>query len=73
MAIVAPIRSHAALVARCRGEFLDMPGLHLTVRQAARLFGLDVTQCRALLEELVDAGFLCTEGGLYSRADGRPS
>jgi hypothetical protein len=47
------------LVGRIRAEYQEMPGLHLTVRQAARLFGLDGTCCRRVLDECVRDGWLC--------------
>lgn len=43
---------------RIRHEFLDMPGLVLTVAQTARLYALSTAHARALLDELVDEGFL---------------
>jgi hypothetical protein len=46
------------LVERIRGEFREMPGLQLTLAQAQRLFGLDPTACRQVIEALVDASFL---------------
>jgi len=46
------------LLARIRGEFLEMPGLRLSAAQAARLWGLEATRCEALLAALVDAAFL---------------
>ncbi len=46
------------LVDRIRGEFREMPGLQLTLAQAQRLFGLDPTACRQVIEMLVDASFL---------------
>jgi len=48
----------AEIVARVRGEFLEMPGLQLTVPQAARLWGLEQRACRDLIEALVAAAFL---------------
>lgn len=35
-----------------------MPGLQLTLAQAQRLFGLDPTSCRQVIEVLVEASFL---------------
>jgi DNA-binding IclR family transcriptional regulator len=58
----------SSLEARCRCEFLDMPGLRLTARQAARLFGVDPKACKALLEALVESGFLRHAGDTYLRA-----
>ena len=58
---------------RVCGEFLEMPGLHLTCKQAGRLWGLEEPACLQLLEFLVDAGFLRRHGeGIYARlTDGR--
>jgi hypothetical protein len=54
---------------RIRGEFLEMPGLRLTARQAQRLWGLDAPGCAALLEALVATGFLKrTRDGAFVRA-----
>jgi hypothetical protein len=47
---------------RICGEFLEMPGLQLTCRQAQRLWGLDEHLCLQLLELLVEAKFLCRRG-----------
>jgi hypothetical protein len=55
------------MVQRVYGEFLEMPGLRLTSRQAQRLWGLDEQTCRKLLDFLVDAKFLCLDRGAYSR------
>jgi hypothetical protein len=49
-----------------RGEYLEMPGLRLTRRQARRLWALDDATCEAMLTTLQDAGFLrLTRGGDY--------
>jgi hypothetical protein len=45
-------------LARIKGEFLEMPGLRLTLAQAQRLWGLDRDVCRCLLDRLVDSRFL---------------
>ena len=56
------------MLERVCGEFLEMPGLHLTCKQAQRLWGLDESTCRELLEYLVDAKFLRLAGpGMYAR------
>ena len=47
-----------ALLLRIRGEFLEMPGLQLTLRQAMRLWHLDAETCEAALHALVEHGFL---------------
>jgi len=46
------------LVGRIRSEFLEMPGLRLTVLQASRLWGLDEQSCRQVIEILVGSSFL---------------
>jgi hypothetical protein len=46
------------LVSRIRSEFLEMPGLQLTLAQAARLWGLEPRACRDVIEALVDSAFL---------------
>jgi hypothetical protein len=59
----------ARLVERVRGEFIEMPGLQLTMPQAARLWGLDITACRHVVDVLVDSSFLrWTDGGKIVRA-----
>ncbi len=58
------------VVRRIRGEFLEMPGLRLTPRQAQRLWRLDETACDAVLGALVDARFLArTSDGAFIRHD----
>jgi hypothetical protein len=60
------------MLERVYSEFLEMPGLRLTSRQAQRLWGLDEASCVDLLESLVDARFLSRRGGIYARlTDGR--
>ena len=49
-----------------------MPGLKLTVRQAARLWGLESATSERLLARLADAGFLWrSRDGAYTRMSGR--
>ena len=56
---------------RIQGEFVEMPGLRLTVVQAQRLWGLERDVCDALLGALVDAKFLSqTRDGAFVRLDG---
>ena len=53
---------------RLRGEFLEMPGLRLTASQAQRLCGVDPAICKAILDALVEAKFLCiNRDGSYGR------
>lgn len=59
------------VVERVRGEFLEMPGLRLTIPQAARLWGLDLPSCEAVVDVLVRCAFLQrTASGVVARADG---
>jgi hypothetical protein len=41
-----------------RGEFLEMPGLRLTKKQAQRLWAIDADTCDALLGALEASHFL---------------
>jgi hypothetical protein len=67
---VAIVSKPYALVERIRGEFIEMPGLQLTVAQASRLWGLDVAACRHVIEVLVEAAFLrWTPAGTIIRAE----
>jgi hypothetical protein len=61
------------LCSRVHGEFFEMPGLTLTVPQAARLFNLDGHRCSRILQSLVDSGQLTTDGRVfkYRRASSR--
>jgi Spy/CpxP family protein refolding chaperone len=61
---------HDDLVRRVRGEYLEMPGLALTLGQAQRMWNLRRGECERLLGDLVEAGFLaCTPLGMFVRAD----
>ena len=61
---------HDPAVTRIRSEYLEMPGLRLTVAQARKLWGLDEARCTALLAALVDAKFLFrTRDGAFMRAE----
>jgi hypothetical protein len=48
----------AALARRVRGEYAEMPGMRLTIPQAARLFGLTAEIAEAVLDDLRRASFL---------------
>jgi hypothetical protein len=52
-----------------RAEFDEMPGLNLTLPQAARLWGVEPWLCRDALEMLVKEGVLAKLEGRYVRAD----
>lgn len=66
---MSPVEVHA-VANRVRSEFLEMPGLRLTVRQAARLWGLEPSACEHVIEVLVQSAFLrWTPGGMVTRID----
>ena len=53
-----------------RSEYAEMPGLHLSTRQAQRLWGLDRVRCQALLDALESSHYLRrTANEAYVRAD----
>lgn len=51
-----------ALHARIRAEYDEMPGMRLTLAQAARLFNLEPARCARVLHTLVSDGALWTNG-----------
>jgi hypothetical protein len=58
------------LFERVRGEFNEMPGLQLTIAQASRLWGMDQSACRRVIDALVDAAFLrWTPAGTVIRSE----
>jgi hypothetical protein len=54
---------------RVRAEYNEMPGLRLTLAQAARLFNIEKTSCEEVLERLVCAGALWTNGREFLARD----
>jgi len=64
---------HSNTVDRLRSEYLEMPGLRLTVEQAQRLCGIERTVCKTVLDALVHDRFLCVKSdGAYARLIERP-
>ncbi|HXD21059.1 MAG TPA: hypothetical protein VN654_28805 [Vicinamibacterales bacterium] len=56
------------LVMRIEGEFLETPGLRLTIPEAQDRFDIDELTCEALLDTLVAASVLFRTGdGVYGR------
>lgn len=56
------------VVDRARAEYLEMPGLRLTVGQAARLWNLDLSETEHVLGELAADGLLLRDrSGSYRR------
>ncbi len=43
---------------RILAEYREMPGLRLSLRQAARLWTMDAVHCQAILDALVASGSL---------------
>jgi hypothetical protein len=52
---------------RIQAEFVEMPGLKLTLSQASRLFNLDRTECERVLSTLVDRRVLWHCGTMFAR------
>ena len=51
---------------RIRAEFGEMPGMHLTPEQVARLSRVETAICKTVLDDLARAGFLCiSANGTY--------
>jgi hypothetical protein len=66
-AIDTPITEWLEII---RGEYLELPGLHLTKSQMRRLWDLDPRTCDAIVEALVNTGFLThTRADRYARAE----
>jgi hypothetical protein len=60
------------LVQLVKAEYVEMPGLCLTLAQAQRLWSLDRDTCTAVFGRLIDGRFLFrTEAGTYERPDSR--
>lgn len=53
-----PTSGDEGLRRRVEAEYREMPGLKLTVTQAARLWALDAAESRQVLDSLVEAGIL---------------
>jgi hypothetical protein len=68
--VMFPASTPREIIRRVRGEFLEMPGLKLTVAQAQRLWGADRTTCEAVIEALTRAQFLVRtrDGAVVRRA-----
>ena len=58
----------AGLLHRVHGEYMEMPGLRLTIAQACRLWNVDQDTGTIVLNQLVDEQFLRVSGPHYMRA-----
>jgi Fic family protein len=57
------------LTRRIQGEYVEMPGLSITLGQAQRLLAIDETTCTAVFRTLVKRGVLRrTSEGQFVRA-----
>jgi len=75
--MVRPRRIHPLgpeeLASRVRREYAALPGLRLTAAQVHRMWALDDSQARQLLDHLVRTGFLVDLGeGVFMRRDIAP-
>ena len=62
------MRTVDILRSRIRAEYREMPGLLLTPEQVQRLCGIERQLCQLILNELVNANFLCVKvDGRYAR------
>ena len=60
--------ANSRLVTKIQNDFLDIPGLTLTLSQARKRVGTDERTCEAILGALVDANVLArTPGNSYVR------
>ena len=79
MLTFAPVDAHNGsrertdLVRVIRAEYREMPGLSLTLEQAAKLWHADRHQCLEVLEELTREGFLSRVRERYLRSGGERS
>lgn len=66
-----PVPPLAMLVNRVRGEFQEMPAMHITLDQAMRLWSMDRDTCTTVLGYLTTARFLDRDRqGKFMRAHG---
>ena len=59
---------NTALLHRVHGEYMEMPGLRLTLAQACRLWNADAATSQGVLNQLVAEQFLRVSGAHYVRA-----
>lgn len=63
-------RQEHDLCARIQAEFQEVPGLRLTLPQASRFFSIEPTRCERVLDALVRAGHLATDGNTFASSRG---
>jgi len=57
--------SRREILSRIRSSYFELPGLKLTAAQGARLWALNVDQCAAVLESLVERNILVRRDGSF--------
>jgi hypothetical protein len=62
-------RDSETLLACVYREYIELPGLQLTLAQASRLWNVKLATSAELLDRLVAASFLRRVGNFYVRAD----
>lgn len=69
--MISPSPALDDVLLRVKAEFLEMPGLKLTILQAVRLWGLDLATCEVLIERLTESKFLARtrEGAIVLRSE----
>jgi hypothetical protein len=67
MAMTIPVTSEREIAERILADYREMPGLSLTLQQAARLWQIDVPGCARALDHLAQSGVLRKVGGRYVR------
>jgi hypothetical protein len=66
--------SYQQALTRIRSEYLEMPGMKLTIEQVQRLSGVDNDSCKRVLDDLVRMRFLRVgPDGHYARDSDGPS
>ena len=73
MKFYLPAALDEAMLDRICSEYIEMPGLCLTLKQAQRLWGLDEETCGRALSLLVEARFLSHTRDLYRRLTDGPT
>jgi hypothetical protein len=64
------IRPTRDVILRVEGEYREMPGLSLTLPQAARLWGLDQSTCERVMTTLIERRVLRqVSNGTYVRRE----
>lgn len=66
--IRARSRAFRTLIDRIHAEYLEMPGLSVTLPQAQRLWGIDRQTCEEIFSLLLSNGVLRSSKGRFIRA-----